>query len=333
MDFHPFFSSQLSHVGLEEWRHKLGHCFEDERFSQKDLGFCGDPRCQLARDSRIELLRDRRTSRAWLFFPGKPAAPVIAALKAAGWRWSGYRQAWNNPRRGVLPPEGLPWMDGGECDFSDERAERLEQRAEKASGQAEAAYSTARAIVAPIPFGQPVLVGHHSERRHRRALERSDSHMGKAVALSRKAGRLESAADGSRAHQEHQDSALGTSLRLGRLRTELAKLKRAEAQWQNHRETYLRRVEDLENRIKADELALAALPPLPCQEEDVQAGDKVRIRGHIVVVTRVNPKTYTGVIVEGGARGMCGKWSREYLQAVIQRRALNAEQLRALAER
>lgn len=32
-----------------------------------------------------------------------------------------------------------------------------------------------------IPFGQPVLVGHHSERHHRRALERADGHIQKAI--------------------------------------------------------------------------------------------------------------------------------------------------------
>lgn len=32
-----------------------------------------------------------------------------------------------------------------------------------------------------IPFGQPILVGHHSERRHRRAIERMDRAMGAAV--------------------------------------------------------------------------------------------------------------------------------------------------------
>jgi hypothetical protein len=32
-----------------------------------------------------------------------------------------------------------------------------------------------------IPFGQPILVGHHSERRHRRVIERVDRAMGAAV--------------------------------------------------------------------------------------------------------------------------------------------------------
>ncbi len=41
-----------------------------------------------------------------------------------------------------------------------------------------------------IPLGQPILVGHHSEKRHRRALERSDNAMRQAVDQSKRAGNL-----------------------------------------------------------------------------------------------------------------------------------------------
>lgn len=38
-----------------------------------------------------------------------------------------------------------------------------------------------------IPFGQPILVGHHSEGRHRRTVERAWNNMGKSIAESEKA--------------------------------------------------------------------------------------------------------------------------------------------------
>ena len=62
-----------------------------------------------------------------------------------------------------------------------ERLERkLEKRLEWAEGRnrkANAAFDAAHRAVAGIPFGQPILVGHHSERRHRRDLARHDSAM------------------------------------------------------------------------------------------------------------------------------------------------------------
>jgi hypothetical protein len=55
-----------------------------------------------------------------------------------------------------------------------------------------------------IPMGQPILVGHHSERHHRRDLERIDSNMRKGIERSNmaenhisKAGGIESALDRS----------------------------------------------------------------------------------------------------------------------------------------
>ena len=66
--------------------------------------------------------------------------------------------------------------------------ERKEARADKrrawAGGRdakALAALRQADAAIEGIPPGQPILVGHHSERRHRRALERHDNALFKGL--------------------------------------------------------------------------------------------------------------------------------------------------------
>lgn len=61
------------------------------------------------------------------------------------------------------------------------RRERYEQRAEAAEKRSDRRHEAARAQVAGIPFGQPILVGHHSEKRHRRDLAKHDSHMRAAI--------------------------------------------------------------------------------------------------------------------------------------------------------
>lgn len=73
----------------------------------------------------------------------------------------------------------------------DARRARLERAAEHAHAESDAALSRARESVAGIPFGQPILVGHHSERRHRAALRRHDAAMGRAVDASKRARQLE----------------------------------------------------------------------------------------------------------------------------------------------
>ncbi len=66
------------------------------------------------------------------------------------------------------------------------RRERLERKLERrrewaAAREVDAArrFKTAHSIVEHIPFGQPILVGHHSESRHRAALARHDTNMSK----------------------------------------------------------------------------------------------------------------------------------------------------------
>lgn len=75
----------------------------------------------------------------------------------------------------------------------DERRERAEARAERAQAKAEAAGTAFDTDPAHhIPLGQPILVGHHSQRRHERDLERMHRKLGQAVAAQTQA---EAAAD------------------------------------------------------------------------------------------------------------------------------------------
>jgi len=76
------------------------------------------------------------------------------------------------------------------------RRERLEERASNKEKASNDAYQRSHALTANIPFGQPILVGHHSERGHRRALDKSWSLMGKSVGLSKEADELKSRAAG-----------------------------------------------------------------------------------------------------------------------------------------
>lgn len=66
----------------------------------------------------------------------------------------------------------------------------MEQRTEwagKANARSNAASASVRKVADNIPFGQPILVGHHSERHARRDAERIRSGMDRAVMESKKA--------------------------------------------------------------------------------------------------------------------------------------------------
>lgn len=63
----------------------------------------------------------------------------------------------------------------------------FEMRAEKASKESLETYNRAKSMASVIPFGQPILVGHHSERRDRNYRAKIHNTYGKAFALDDKA--------------------------------------------------------------------------------------------------------------------------------------------------
>jgi len=79
-------------------------------------------------------------------------------------------------------------------DYETRRAERLARMrayAERKREEARAAREAGRAIANAIPMGQPVLVGHHSEGKHRRMLDAQIRHLHKVVAATTEADRIE----------------------------------------------------------------------------------------------------------------------------------------------
>lgn len=77
----------------------------------------------------------------------------------------------------------------------EEKRQRLQSRAANHRAKSVERYESSTSAVAGIPLGQPILVGHHSEGRHRRALDKSWSDMGRSVEHDKQADELERRAD------------------------------------------------------------------------------------------------------------------------------------------
>lgn len=75
------------------------------------------------------------------------------------------------------------------------KAEKYESWADSAEKKSSEYFDKSHDAVKHIPFGQPILIGHHSEKRHRRDLDRSWNALGKSVELSNKAEAHESKAE------------------------------------------------------------------------------------------------------------------------------------------
>jgi len=75
-------------------------------------------------------------------------------------------------------------------DFHERKARRIdryEELAENAEQKSGEMHQQSRDMVKHIPMGQPILVGHHSEKGHRRLLDRSWNKLGQAVQEGEKA--------------------------------------------------------------------------------------------------------------------------------------------------
>lgn len=83
--------------------------------------------------------------------------------------------------------------------YEEKKAARIERMRERAIRKQEFSANNSLSLYGEassgIPLGQPILVGHHSERRHRRHLERIENRVRKGFAAGEEAERLLERAD------------------------------------------------------------------------------------------------------------------------------------------
>jgi len=202
-----------------------------------------------------------------------------------------------------------------------ERYERAEDRAETFSGfaqnavaRSDAAYATAHQIADMIPMGQPILVGHHSERRHRRDLDRIDNGMRRSVEEGRKAEHYEQRAETAEQFQARRESVPTTLRRIEKLEADRRSWQRAldgepDGRTLRNRETdahvpahgkYLERVKIELEQIDEQLAYWRALVAKRQAEgvkvwsrEDFTKGDYVLLLGTYYEVIRVSVKSVT----------------------------------------
>lgn len=73
----------------------------------------------------------------------------------------------------------------------EDKRERLQQRAAGKRAESDRRFGAARATADAIPFGQPILVGHHSEKRARRDADKIHNNMRAGVDAAKEAESLE----------------------------------------------------------------------------------------------------------------------------------------------
>ena len=117
------------------------------------------------------------------------------------------------------------------------RAERRDEWAHKADIRSGAAFERGHQATAGIPPGQPILIGHHSEKRHRRALARQDAGLRNGFEEKDKASHHRSKASGLR-HQlattiysDDPDAVEALRAKVEKLETQRERARKVNAAW------------------------------------------------------------------------------------------------------
>jgi protein-L-isoaspartate O-methyltransferase len=133
-------------------------------------------------------------------------------IKAAGFSWAPKQELfvapmWTPEREDLL----LKWCgeiedeDKSLVERAEERADRFGDYSDNRKSDAESAREGVAAIADNIPLGQPILVGHHSEKRARKDAERIENGMRKAVKMWEQAEYWKRRASSAISHAKYKE--------------------------------------------------------------------------------------------------------------------------------
>jgi hypothetical protein len=123
-------------------------------------------------------------------------------------------------------PRPVAEREADRADRLEARQDALRAKADRLGYQADTLHQRARDMAGVIPFGQPILIGHHSEGRDRNYRRRIGNTFDRAAATATEAEEAARRADASRADQSRRDSLPVTLRRIERLEADARRVER-----------------------------------------------------------------------------------------------------------
>lgn len=222
-------------------------------------------------------------------------------------------------------PRPMEEAEADRAERMDDRADALHGKAERRSAESAARWAAAQEIAEGIPSGQPILVGHHSERGHRRDLARMDTNQRKSIELEKEA---EHAAHGAVSAEKHMTNREDPRRTMRRIETLEADRRRVQRGLDGHTRNFLNnagelydqhvtppatgryreqmelQAADLDEKIrywkKILQEAIDSGRFNPLDLIKVKKGDEIAYWGGWSEVVRVNRKTVTVKAISGG---------------------------------
>lgn len=172
-------------------------------------------------------------------------ADLYARVKKLGFRWAPRQgifvaPAWSPAREDFLTElcGEIGDEDTSLVDRAEERAERFEGYKENRTKDAEQASEGVKQLADGIPFGQPILIGHHSEKRARKDAEKIENGMRKAVKMWETASYWQDRAAGAIHHAKYKELPSVRARRIKKLEAEQRKYSREKAEMEKILTTY-----------------------------------------------------------------------------------------------
>ncbi|HIB1519385.1 TPA: DUF3560 domain-containing protein [Salmonella enterica subsp. enterica serovar Muenchen] len=158
-------------------------------------------------------------------------------IHAVGFRWAPKQElfvapAWTPSREDVLLSLAGDIEDDDNTlfDRQEQRAGRFSGYSERRAGESEQTLAQVDALASVIPSGQPILVGHHSERRARRDAQRIENGMKRAVMLFERAEYWQERAQASLRHAKYKERPDVRYRRIKKIEADLRKSEKTIAQ-------------------------------------------------------------------------------------------------------
>lgn len=162
-------------------------------------------------------------------------AEEYARVKAMGFCWAPKQElfyaAWGPGREDFLVEMAgeIGDEDKSLVERAEERADRFDGYSERRATNSKAARRAVEAIVEHIPMGQPILVGHHSERHARKDQERIETGMRRAIKMWETAEYWKERAAGALAHAKYKELPTVRARRIKGLESDRRKQEKVKA--------------------------------------------------------------------------------------------------------
>ncbi|MDA3644352.1 DUF3560 domain-containing protein [Saccharopolyspora indica] len=253
-------------------------------------------------------------------------SPAHLALKDhPSWTWSRFAGAWllrsSRHRQSKPAPiaeiehiltdlgytvtrdldDSMPSVAEQEHDLAErmeQRQARLEERADLQADKAAATHKKATDVFDRIPFGQPILVGHHSENADRNRRERAWKNLGKSFEQATYANELARQAHSASLHMAVRNTPVTVANRIETMEAEQRKLQReldADPSGEERAAFLRREIATLTEQIDHWKGVFAQLQnegkASTLGPDQVAKGDWVAYRGMWLRVVRVNKKS------------------------------------------